>query len=184
MVLGMSYPVIGYRTPEAVKANIRERRAAQAIALMLRAIGYRLAKRPPKRHRANASPRKATGALAYQCWRLTCLERDGWACVDCGSFAQHVHHRLPVSKHPDLILDPDNGEAVCYRHHRSRHPELPSVLFYSGVVEATDQAVTCSGIRAQNLITVANPPALCLVDLESLIHRPCRAVISAPRCLS
>lgn len=46
-------------------------------------------------------------------WRLQVLNRDGWVCQYCGGKATTADHVLPLSTHPELRLDIDNGKACC-----------------------------------------------------------------------
>ena len=55
-----------------------------------------------------------TRTRRWQVLRMFILERDGWACVDCG--ARHrleVDHIKPVRSHPDLSYSPSNLAVRC-----------------------------------------------------------------------
>jgi 5-methylcytosine-specific restriction endonuclease McrA len=57
----------------------------------------------------------------YQQFRLAVLVRDGYRCVDCGSISRTVHHSRRVALHPDLALEPSNGEVICTKCHKAKH---------------------------------------------------------------
>jgi 5-methylcytosine-specific restriction endonuclease McrA len=46
--------------------------------------------------------------------RLEVIERDGHACTTCGSEDElQVHHVNPISKYPELALEPSNLLTLC-----------------------------------------------------------------------
>lgn len=46
-------------------------------------------------------------------WAAAIIKRDG-QCMQCGSTENlEADHILPVSTHPELSLDPSNGQALC-----------------------------------------------------------------------
>lgn len=45
--------------------------------------------------------------------RLRILARDGYTCGYCGQTADTVDHILPVDKHPDQAMSPDNLISAC-----------------------------------------------------------------------
>ena len=50
-------------------------------------------------------------------WALSVKERDGFACVICGSTARpNAHHILPRELH-DTKFDISNGITLCPKHH-------------------------------------------------------------------
>jgi 5-methylcytosine-specific restriction endonuclease McrA len=66
----------------------------------------------------------------YKDWRMSVFKRDFFRCQKCSTGNSrknklHAHHIKPKSKHPDLILDIDNGITLCSNCHidihRSRH---------------------------------------------------------------
>lgn len=58
----------------------------------------------------------------YQVFRKTCMERDGYRCIECGvgGYLQ-VHHIKELAKYPELAYDIDNGKTVCIACHRKIH---------------------------------------------------------------
>jgi len=55
-------------------------------------------------------------------WAKKILERDNYTCQKCGvrfreKEAMEVHHIKPVSKHPSLVLDIENGITLCKNCH-------------------------------------------------------------------
>ncbi len=57
-------------------------------------------------------------------WTRFIKERDG-RCIDCGSLEElHAHHIKAKKQYPDLSLETDNGETLCFICHRKRHPDL------------------------------------------------------------
>lgn len=58
----------------------------------------------------------------YKSWRRAVLERDGRACVECGSKQDlHVHHIVPVTVSPKESTAPDNGVTLCKGCHKKVH---------------------------------------------------------------
>lgn len=52
--------------------------------------------------------------LEYKKWRHDVFERDNHKCVNCGSTKDlRADHIKPVSKHPELIHDINNGRVLC-----------------------------------------------------------------------
>ena len=50
----------------------------------------------------------------WQVLRQIILERDGWACVDCGARKRlEIDHVQPVRTRPDLACDPANLATRC-----------------------------------------------------------------------
>ena len=61
---------------------------------------------------------------AWRALRAAVLARDHFWCRVCGRrTANTVHHILPVTVRPDLMLDADNLEAICPVCHNREHPE-------------------------------------------------------------
>ena len=53
--------------------------------------------------------------------RMEILERDGFACVKCGSRGRlEVDHIKPVRDRPDLAYDPANLQTLCPRCHTAK----------------------------------------------------------------
>jgi 5-methylcytosine-specific restriction endonuclease McrA len=51
----------------------------------------------------------------YKKQRLVVLARDGYTCAYCGQDADQVDHVVPISKDPNLAIDPSNLVACCRR---------------------------------------------------------------------
>lgn len=58
----------------------------------------------------------------WQVLRLQILERDEWACVDCGTRRGRleIDHVQPVRTRPDLAFDPANLATRCPRCHAAK----------------------------------------------------------------
>lgn len=58
--------------------------------------------------------------------RFQCSVRDRslGLCEKCGEDGFHVHHIKPVSRWPELALDPNNGENLCEDCHEGIHPHM------------------------------------------------------------
>lgn len=53
--------------------------------------------------------------------RAACLERDGYACVECGSTEQlQADHILELALHPDLAFELDNLQTLCQPCHEEK----------------------------------------------------------------
>ncbi|MES2665417.1 MAG: HNH endonuclease [Pseudomonadota bacterium] len=58
--------------------------------------------------------RKITRGARWHVLRMAVLERDGWACVKCGSQKRlEVDHINPVRTHPELAHVTANLQALC-----------------------------------------------------------------------
>ncbi len=58
--------------------------------------------------------RQITRGPIWQVLRMAVLERDGWACVKCGSRGRlEVDHVKPVRTHPGLARVTANLQALC-----------------------------------------------------------------------
>lgn len=72
--------------------------------------------REPFRH-----SRHITRGPRWRALRMAVLERDGWACVDCGARGRlECDHVQPVRLRPDLAFDPDNLAARCPSCHSAK----------------------------------------------------------------
>lgn len=58
----------------------------------------------------------------WQVLRQVILERDGWACVDCGTRKGRleIDHIQPVRTRPDLAFDPNNCATRCSSCHTKK----------------------------------------------------------------
>lgn len=58
----------------------------------------------------------------YQQWRIACLERDSYLCMDCGSKKDlHVHHKQSYLSYPVKRLDVGNGVVLRKDCHWKEH---------------------------------------------------------------
>jgi 5-methylcytosine-specific restriction endonuclease McrA len=58
--------------------------------------------------------KRVTSTRRWQVLRHVILERDGWACVDCGSQRRlEVDHVKPVRTNPELSFSPANLAVRC-----------------------------------------------------------------------
>lgn len=64
---------------------------------------------------------KAYWKILYQRWRLQILEKFNYICQVCGKKANIVHHPKSRKEYPELIIDPNNGIAVCRSCHVNIH---------------------------------------------------------------
>lgn len=62
-----------------------------------------------KRHSA-----KVTRGPRWRALRMQALDRDGWACVQCGALKRlECDHILPVRTHPELSYKLTNLQILC-----------------------------------------------------------------------
>lgn len=59
---------------------------------------------------------------AHRKWRKLVMQRDNWLCQEClrrGKItpATEAHHKIALEDRPDLALDVDNGEGLCWNCH-------------------------------------------------------------------
>ncbi|NUB42868.1 HNH endonuclease [Fertoebacter nigrum] len=58
--------------------------------------------------------KRITSTKRWQAVRHAVLERDGWACVQCGALRRlEVDHIKPVRARPDLSFNPANCQTLC-----------------------------------------------------------------------
>lgn len=59
--------------------------------------------------------KRVTATRRWQVLRQIVLERDGWACVDCGTKRGRleIDHVKPVRSNPELAFDPANCATRC-----------------------------------------------------------------------
>ena len=60
----------------------------------------------------------------HQKWRRLVMQRDNWLCQECKRKgrtpippATEAHHIISIEERPDLALDVDNGEGLCWTCH-------------------------------------------------------------------
>lgn len=66
--------------------------------------------------------KRVTSTRRWQVLRQAVLERDGWACVDCGTKRGRleIDHVKPVRLRPDLAFDPSNCATRCSSCHTKK----------------------------------------------------------------
>ncbi len=65
--------------------------------------------------------KRVTGTRRWQAIRHAVLERDGWACVQCGDRRRlECDHIKPVRTHPHLGFDPGNVQVLCASCHTKK----------------------------------------------------------------
>ena len=66
--------------------------------------------------------KRVTSTRRWQLLRLAVLERDEWACVDCGQTRGRleIDHVQPVRARPDLAFDPANCATRCSSCHTKK----------------------------------------------------------------
>ena len=58
-------------------------------------------------------PKDPRDSRQWRALRLRILARDGHTCTYCGQTADTVDHILPVRKHPDQAMNPENLISAC-----------------------------------------------------------------------
>ena len=58
-------------------------------------------------------PKDPRDSRQWRALRKQILARDGYVCMYCGQDADTVDHVLPVNKHPELAMSPDNLRSAC-----------------------------------------------------------------------
>lgn len=58
-------------------------------------------------------PKDPRDSRQWRALRLRILARDGHTCAYCGEAANTVDHILPVRKHPDQAMNPENLVSAC-----------------------------------------------------------------------
>lgn len=65
---------------------------------------------------------KKVSGRTLAAWAIQVKERDCYTCRDCGSTENlDAHHIYSKKKHPELILDIDNGTTLCESCHKYEH---------------------------------------------------------------
>jgi HNH endonuclease. len=61
---------------------------------------------------------------AHRRWRKLVMQRDHYQCQECKRkgmtpipLATEAHHKIPIDERPDLALDINNGEGLCWDCH-------------------------------------------------------------------
>ncbi len=61
----------------------------------------------------------------YHNWRIACLNRDDWRCINCTKTVRlEVHHVKAYKDFKDSRLDIDNGRTLCKQCHIKEHKRL------------------------------------------------------------
>lgn len=58
-------------------------------------------------------PKDPRDSRQWRALRLRILARDGHTCAYCGQPADTVDHLMPVKKHPDQAMNPENLISAC-----------------------------------------------------------------------
>lgn len=95
--------------PELVPPSGAPRCPRHAVIEAERVRGYDAARRGDPVRRFHVSGPWRTLRAAFL--------RDHPDCVVCGQPTEHVDHILPVRERPDLALDVDNVQALCWSCH-------------------------------------------------------------------
>ncbi len=76
--------------------------------------------------------RAVTRGPRWRALRMQALDRDGWACVQCGALKRlEIDHIKPVRTHPALAYSLSNLQTLCARCHTRKtrievgHKPLP-----------------------------------------------------------
>lgn len=59
---------------------------------------------------------------AHRKWRRLVMQRDNWLCQECLrqnrlTPATEAHHKKPLEEYPELALELDNGQGLCWDCH-------------------------------------------------------------------
>lgn len=72
---------------------------------------------------------KGKATRVFKEWRRSVLERDNYACVQCGAKENlHCDHIKAWSTHPELRLDVANGRVLCLECHKKTDNYLSKAL--------------------------------------------------------
>lgn len=88
--------------------------------------------------RSQLAKKQERNDSAYQEWRKSVRDRDGWVCKmsngDClGKVV--AHHILPWAKFPELRYETNNGITLCRFHHpRKRADEMKLSPYFQSLV--------------------------------------------------
>ena len=66
---------------------------------------------------------------AYRKWRQSVMKQADYKCEVCQDPAVDVHHIIPICVRPTDMLNINNGQALCLKCHRKKHPDLPDCFF-------------------------------------------------------
>lgn len=62
--------------------------------------------------------KRITRGPRWKALRIQALDRDGWACLECGTHARlEIDHIEPVKLRPDLAYSLNNLQTLCGRCH-------------------------------------------------------------------
>lgn len=110
------------RSPEALRAMAEKLRGRTHTMEVRKRLSE--AKKGPKnpawRGGINPEFRALRGSMAIRIWRKAVLERDGRACVLCGTTKGPLHadHIKPFCDYPELRFDITNGRTLCFDCHK------------------------------------------------------------------
>ena len=112
------------------QANASARRWNKENAKRISAIGKDWAKNNPDKIAAKNKryllklnlANKKVSIRTMTAWAVQIKERDCYTCRDCGATENlEAHHIYSKSKHPNRILEIDNGTTLCEPCHKYEH---------------------------------------------------------------
>lgn len=120
---GVNHPNYGKQHSEETRRRISEGQIGKVMSLETR-LKMSEAQKGEKNHQWRGGLTKANvllrGSIEYRLWRKSVLERDGHACVWCGSKTQlQTDHIKPFAFFPELRLAIDNGRTLCLPCHKT-----------------------------------------------------------------
>jgi len=126
--------VISHLETELKKVYLLEARQEERrkrLVLKTEKIKNRKRKRIERQKRLKSLPIKDIRLTsAYKKWRQAVMKQANYKCEICNEPAIDVHHIIPVCVNISKMLDTNNGQALCLKCHRLKHPNLPDCFFY------------------------------------------------------